>query len=240
MASIRRAGRSDGFDRCEAGDRDGVVRRTWTDSAGTTESRRDGRTGTSAVTFRGRRRSPHRCPPERTDTELLAGDDPGDFEAFYVRNVDLVTRYVARRSPGPDITLDVVAETFARALEHRASYVPDRAPPGAWLLRIARNILIDASRRGRVADDTRRALRMQPIDLDDADLTAIHQRGSGSVLDALERLPEDQADAIRRRVLDGAPYEVVAASVGCSPQVARQRVHRGLRTLRRRTKEQNA
>ncbi|MEV4419430.1 sigma-70 family RNA polymerase sigma factor [Patulibacter sp. NPDC049589] len=177
---------------------------------------------------------------EPTDAELLAGGSPADFETFYVRNVDLLTRYVARRSPRPDLTLDVVAETFARALEHRTSYAPDRAPAAAWLMRIARNILIDASRRGRVADDTRRALRMQPIDLDDADLLAIQRRGSGSVVEALERLPADQAEAVRRRVLDDEPYDAIAVETGCSEQVARQRVHRGLRTLRSRTKEQNA
>jgi RNA polymerase sigma-70 factor (ECF subfamily) len=177
---------------------------------------------------------------ERTDAELLGTHDPADFEAFYLRHVDLVTRYVTRRAPRPDLTFDIVAETFARALEHRGSYVADRAPAAAWLLGIARNLLIDAGRRGRVADNARRALQMQPLELNDADLTAIQQRGSGSILDALARLPTDQAEAVRRRVLDDAPYGTIAAEAGCSEQVARQRVHRGLRALRSRTEEQNA
>lgn len=177
---------------------------------------------------------------ERTDAELLGSGDAADFEAFYVRHLDLLTRYVARRTPRPDLTVDIVAETFARALEHRSTYDPERAPAAAWVLRIARNLLIDAARRGRVADDTRRLLGMQRIELDDADLLEIQRRGSGSLLAAVDRLPPDQAAAVRKRVLDDETYEVIATDTGCSEQVARQRVHRGLRALRGRTKEQNA
>jgi len=36
-----------------------------------------------------------------------------------------------------------VAETFARALEHRGAYDPRRGPAIAWLLGIARNLLLD-------------------------------------------------------------------------------------------------
>ena len=65
-----------------------------------------------------------------------------DFGAFYERHVGTVTAYVGRRVRArPDLTIDLVAETFARALEHRASYDPRRGPPEAWLIGIARNLL---------------------------------------------------------------------------------------------------
>src|SRR3954452_1597582 len=58
----------------------------------------------------------------RTDVELLADD----FGAFYERHVDTVTAYIARRPRRPEQTFDLVAETFARALEHRGRYDTSR------------------------------------------------------------------------------------------------------------------
>ena len=48
----------------------------------------------------------------------------------------------------------------------------------------------------------------------------------------LAGLPEPQAAAIRARVLEEQPYDVVALRLRCSELVARKRVSRGLATLR--------
>jgi RNA polymerase sigma-70 factor (ECF subfamily) len=48
----------------------------------------------------------------------------------------------------------------------------------------------------------------------------------------LARLPDAQAEAIRARVLDEQPYGRIAETVRCSENVIRQRVSRGLATLR--------
>lgn len=175
---------------------------------------------------------------ERSDAELLTSREAADFEAFYMRHLDLVTRYVARRVPRADLTIDVVAETFARALQYRDHYETERGPAIGWLLTIARNLLVDGVRRGRVADETRRMLRMQPLELNDADLLAIEARGSAPLVDALRSLPADQQEAVQRRILDEDPYPLIAEEIGCTEQVVRQRVRRGLLNLRRRTAEQ--
>ena len=48
----------------------------------------------------------------------------------------------------------------------------------------------------------------------------------------LSALPPDQAAAIKARVFEEQPYIAVAATLRCSPLVARKRVSRGLATLR--------
>jgi RNA polymerase sigma factor (sigma-70 family) len=165
----------------------------------------------------------------RTDAELLADD----FGAFYERHVDTVTAYLSRRTRRPDLTFDLVAETFARALEHRIRYDPRRGPAIAWLVGIARNLLLDAARRGRVADAARVKLGMAPIALDDEALERIEARGRIDVAASLARLPESQREAVVRRVLDEQDYDAIAAEIGCSESVVRQRVSRGLAALRR-------
>ena len=49
---------------------------------------------------------------------------------------------------------------------------------------------------------------------------------------ALAALPPDQRAAIEARVIDEREYRDVAAQLGCSQSVVRQRVSRGLKTMR--------
>jgi RNA polymerase sigma-70 factor (ECF subfamily) len=51
---------------------------------------------------------------------------------------------------------------------------------------------------------------------------------------ALARLPEEQQRAINARVVQDRDYAEIAGELRCSEAVVRQRVSRGLRTLRAR------
>jgi RNA polymerase sigma-70 factor (ECF subfamily) len=172
-----------------------------------------------------------------TDERLLATRGPDAFGEFYARHVDIVAMYFRRRTPRPDLVYDLTAEAFAKALRRRASYDPGKGPAIAWLLGIAKNQLYDATREGRVASETRQRLQMQRHVLDDQQLAAIDERLGMDVDALLKTLPEDQREAVRRRVLHDESYAAIAESTVCSPLVARQRVSRGLAALRRTAKD---
>ena len=82
---------------------------------------------------------------ERVDAELLSSGVASDFGCLYDRHVRAVTAFVGSWIGEPDVLFDLVAETFARALEHRLQYDPSRGPTVAWLLGIARNLMIDSN-----------------------------------------------------------------------------------------------
>jgi len=167
------------------------------------------------------------------DRDLLGSDGgAAGFRIFYERHVHAVVAYVARRTDRPDLALDLAAETFARALEHRGQYDPSRGPAIAWLFGIARNEIAGAARRGRVADEYRRRLGLSAIELDDAAAEAMERHMRLDLEEALAALPAEQREAVIRRVLAEEPYAVIAARVGCSEQVIRKRVSRGLASLR--------
>jgi RNA polymerase sigma factor (sigma-70 family) len=175
-------------------------------------------------------------PP--SDEELLARGDAEGFAALYERRYPLIRGYLRRRLGGhPDLVLDLVAETFARALERRGQFDGDRGPAVAWLVGIARNLLIDAARRGRVGDASRRRLGMERIPFELQELEILEREGSSELERSLAGLPDQQREAIEKRVLEEEPYEAIAADIGCSEQVVRKRVSRGLATLRREVKE---
>ena len=176
---------------------------------------------------------------ERSDAELLVAtaSDPEAFGIFYRRHVTAVLAYLVSRTGRGDVAADVCAETFARALEHRRRFDLRRGPGRAWLFAIARSVLVDSFRRGQVEDRARRRLAMPARELTDEDLERIEElvdAASGPDASALvEGLPDDQREAVLARVVEERDYAEIAAELEVSEAVVRQRVSRGLSTLRR-------
>src|SRR5690349_11996554 len=171
------------------------------------------------------------------DDELLerSARDPAAFGAFYERHERLVLGYFMRRVRDPELAADLAAETFAAALLGARRYRASSAPASAWLVGIARNVLAGSVRRARVEDRARRRIGMEPIVLDDGLLERIERIDTEALV---ARLAPDQAEAVRARVLDEEGYGDIAARLRCSESVVRQRVSRGLATLRRIVEEE--
>lgn len=167
-----------------------------------------------------------------SDARLLASDRASDFGAFYDRHLGAVTAFVGRRVRQPEVIFDLVAETFARALEHRAHYDAARGPAIGWLIGISRNLITDAVRRGEVEAASRIRLGMAPVELEDEQLELIAERGAIDLRTALSSLPAEQRDGVIRRVLLDESYTTIASDLRCSEQVVRKRVSRGLAALR--------
>ena len=169
---------------------------------------------------------------ERADAELLSSGVASDFGFFYDRHVKAVTAFVGSWIGEPDVVFDLVAETFARALEHRLQYDSSKGPTVAWLLGIARNLMIDSARRGQVESDSRERLGMGRVELDEEQLGLIADRADVRLRDALASLEPVQREAVIRRVVLEESYRTIAIDLRCSEQVVRKRVSRGLARLR--------
>jgi RNA polymerase sigma-70 factor (ECF subfamily) len=169
---------------------------------------------------------------ERSDAELLASGTPGGFGVFYDRHLGVVRSYVGARANQPEVVFDLIAETFARALEKRALFDPARGPAVGWLLGIARNLIADSVRRGQVEAASRVRLGMPIVELDDAQLALIEESGRGDLRTALSSMPADQREAVLRRVVLDESYTAIAQRLRCSELVVRKRVSRGLASLR--------
>jgi RNA polymerase sigma factor (sigma-70 family) len=167
------------------------------------------------------------------DAALLAGGAEG-FGHFYVRHEGYVLRFFVRRVRPVDAAADLCAETFARALEHRSSFDPARGEGRAWLFGIARHVLADSAAKGRVLDETRVRLRLEPLVLDDGAIARLTELSDDVAMEALSELPDEQRDAIAGRVLHDRDYSELAVTLKCSESVIRQRVSRGLRAIRDR------
>src|ERR1041384_6371878 len=73
--------------------------------------------------------------------------DAARFGEIYERYFDLVYAYVVRRVRDRAATEDLTSEVFRKALANLARFKWTGAPFGAWLLRIAANLIADRARR---------------------------------------------------------------------------------------------
>jgi RNA polymerase sigma factor (sigma-70 family) len=182
---------------------------------------------------------------QRTDEELLRRTDveSAAFAEFYRRHEIAVVAFVGGLVRDAEVTIDVVAEVFARAYASRRSFRGNGGNARAWLLGIARHVVYASWRTGRVEAATRQQLGMQALAVGQATIDAVERavlESEGAVVEAwLGDLPAEQRDAIRRRVLADASYAEIATELECSEAVVRQRVSRGLASLRRNAMEQH-
>jgi RNA polymerase sigma factor (sigma-70 family) len=182
----------------------------------------------------------------KTDAQLLGRRaDASDFRELYDRYAERVHGYHLRRTRDPEAAHDLTAESFARAWTMRRGFRDEiGGTAGPWLFGIARNVLYESVRRGRLERAAcvrlgfydrldREPARSQP---DAAWLEGLDE----ALEEALAELPEGQRDAVYLRIVEDLDYEAVAGALGTTQRAARVRVSRGLTTLRdhiRRTQE---
>lgn len=185
------------------------------------------------------RRLPTRRQARRDTRPLLvrARDEPELFGEFFAERREQVLRFFARRVLDPEAAFDLMAETFAAAFaaldDFRGS---TEAECHAWLWAIARNKLFRWREKGEIEQ---RALRELGIDLPPMTSAELERAEELADLDAvrpqiaacLAALPPAYREAIRLRIIEERPYEVIAAELGVDETVVRARVSRGLRRL---------
>jgi RNA polymerase sigma factor (sigma-70 family) len=175
--------------------------------------------------------------PELDCSDLPVRAARGDIAAFgelYRVFLPLVLRWCLRATGDRELAADLASEVFAQALIRCDRYDPAAGSVGAWLLGIAGNKLRESRRRKRIEDSARRKLGIEPTAFSDPDLDLVDELVSmDERLQALvQQLPDDLRDALVARIIEERSYEEIATELRCSKSLARQRVSRGLRSLR--------
>ena len=91
----------------------------------------------------------------RTDAELLAAiadRDPEACTAFYRRHLSRTVAFLMRNTRDPDLTADLTGEVFASVIVAARRYRPQTESAAPWVIGIARNVLGNSRRHGRVQE----------------------------------------------------------------------------------------
>jgi RNA polymerase sigma-70 factor (ECF subfamily) len=176
-------------------------------------------------------------PGQTDDTSLLKSAKAGDAEAFgalYERYAPAVFRYLAAHLPSGLDAEDLTSEVFLRTWQSLPNYHERGVPFLAFLLRIARNALIDRYRRGRLGQSYPADLEPTLMDEAPGPAETLAQRlDQQEMAQVLARLSEDYRTVLVLRFINELSPQETAQVMKRSAGAVRVLQHRALAALRR-------
>lgn len=160
-----------------------------------------------------------------------------EFERVYLRNVDNLMGYFARRCREPQTVADLTSETFVRAVNGFSTFDPKRGSDRAWLFGIAAHVF--ARHCERSAGDRDAVARLgghRALDEDEIEELAGRidaEREGAALMRRCERLPALDRAAIELVDLEGLTPKEAAQALGVSRLAFRQRLSRARSRLRK-------
>jgi len=126
-----------------------------------------------------------------------AGDDPRAFAALYDRYFSRVYNYIRFRCTNADLSDDLTAQVFERALEKILTFDADRGSFGGWLFGIARNTVNAHWRSGfwRLWLPEER-LHSYPSGDPTPEENLVSQESRNALLEAVRRLGERERELV--------------------------------------------
>jgi RNA polymerase sigma factor (sigma-70 family) len=160
-----------------------------------------------------------------------------DFEQVYLRNVDVLMGYFARRCRDPHTVADLTSETFVRAVDGFAGFDPRRGSDRAWLFGIAARVFArhcEQSAGGR--DAVARLGGHRSLDQDEIEELAERidaEREGAALIQRCAQLPAVERAAIELVDLEGLTPKDAAQALGVSGVAFRKRLSRARSRLRK-------
>ncbi len=182
-----------------------------------------------------------------TDRELVsvyANGDSSAFDTLLGRHQKSVFNYILHIVKDCDLANDIFQETFVKAITViRQGRYEDNGKFGAWINRVAHNLIIDHFRRNKNENTVSN-------DADGVDLLNDRNLCQESIEDSLvqsqltkdirrlvRELPEAQRQVLMMRIYRDMSFKEIAEETGVSINTALGRMRYALRNMRRLAEE---
>ncbi len=178
-----------------------------------------------------------------------AQQDRACFGDVYERYFELVYGYVARRVRDRAMTEDLTSEVFRKALANIDRFKWTGAPFGAWLLRIASNVIADRAQKAAREPGSSRSVSegvhtasltagqtpgMQAISPQTQQTDLEESERRAWVIRKVDELPDDQRRIVRMRFAEEKSISEIAAELGRTEGAIKQLQFRALQNLRQK------
>jgi RNA polymerase sigma-70 factor (ECF subfamily) len=160
------------------------------------------------------------------------GGDTSAFGKLYGRYVDIVYRYVLFRVGDHELAEDVTSETFLRALRRIASVTYQGRDVGAWLVTIARNLVLDHLKSSRFRLEVAKAEVDDDSTVQDGpEQQVLAKVANAELLRCISQLGDDQRECIALRFLQGLSVAETAELMHRNEGAIKALQHRAVRRL---------
>jgi RNA polymerase sigma-70 factor (ECF subfamily) len=161
----------------------------------------------------------------------LAGDDSAweTIVTSYARRIyNIGYRYTGRRDEAEDLTQEI----FIRVYQNLKSYRPEAGSFQSWVLKVARNLIIDHYRQSRRFKAALGSEELETLDLTDEKvpnpLRSVEQSEAVRFLqDGLQSLSPELKEAVVLRDIEGMAYNEIADLLAIPEGTVKSRINRG-------------
>jgi RNA polymerase sigma-70 factor (ECF subfamily) len=158
--------------------------------------------------------------------------DKQAFAGLFQYYAPRVKSYLMRQGAEDAVAEELAQETLLTAWRKADRFDPTKASAGTWIFTVARNLRIDALRKGRRpefdVDD--------PAFVPDAETAPDDALQAGQmrvkVREALEQLPEEQATVIRLSFFEDKPHGEIATQLALPLGTVKSRLRLAMRRVR--------
>ena len=165
--------------------------------------------------------------------ELVIAAQAGDKESFgklYDHFFDSIYRYASFRLP-QDIAEDITADIFIKSWEKLHTYnLRKNIPFGAWIFRIARNMVIDTYRTQKKSISLQDELVDQDV-LNQVEASVKQKFLHKTLRKAMDRLPTKYRDVLQLAYMADMPHSQIAKVLNTSEGSVRVLKFRALKKL---------
>lgn len=182
-----------------------------------------------------------------TDRELVmayANGDNAAFDALLSRHQKGVFDYIRHTVKDIDLANDIFQETFVKAITTiRQGRYEDNGKFGAWLNRVAHNLIIDHFRRNKnentVSNDSAEQDLLNNKDLCEGSIedSIMQLQLTKDIRKMIHTLPEEQRRVLTMRIYRDMSFKEIAEETGVSINTALGRMRYALRNMRRLANE---
>lgn len=173
---------------------------------------------------------PTRKPNRRTLTN-------SDMSELYDKHSEELLRYLLGRVDDPQAAIDIVGETFARALKSRSKFRGESLDDArGWIFGIAKNVTLGYYKKGVVERKTMQKLEFDRVLVGEEPEPTVPEMTDAEVRSLIEstlgQIKPEYREAITMRYLNGREYPEIARDLNVTEEVIRARISRGLKQMR--------
>ncbi len=157
--------------------------------------------------------------------------DVDAFETLFRHYGPRVRSFMAMKTRDTQLAEELMQETMMAVWNKAVQFDPARGNVSAWIFTIARNQRIDAFRRKRPMFDENDPAFVKD-DIPPADLELEERQDAELLRKAMETLPPEQLDVLKRAFFDEASHSTIAQDMGIPLGTVKSRIRLAFEKLR--------
>lgn len=157
--------------------------------------------------------------------------DVDAFETLFRHYGPRVRSFMAMKTRDTQLAEELMQETMMAVWNKAVQFDPSRGNVSAWIFTIARNQRIDAFRRKRPMFDENDPAFVKD-DIPPADLELEERQDAELLRKAMETLPPEQLDVLKRAFFDEASHSTIAQDMGIPLGTVKSRIRLAFEKLR--------